>query len=92
MTSLSQAFATNLKARMAVLGLTRVEVAKRANISRNTVNSLCSGKSKMIKFSTIAGLAKGLYCKPEHFFSEDMEWSVYKWANDYQKKEGTDND
>lgn len=90
--SLSQVFAINLKTRIVVLGLTRREVAKHANVSRNTINSLCNGKTKMIKFSTVMGLAKALRCNPEHFFSEDTRWAVYKWANDYQKKEGTDND
>lgn len=92
MTSLSHVFAKNIRVRMAQLNMKTSSLYKRSGISKTTIMALCSGENKGVQFSTVVRLAKALYCKPEYFFSEDTNWAVYKWANDYQKKEGTDND
>ena len=88
--SLSEVFATNVRLRMAQLGLKTSDLYRRSGISKTTIMDLCSGKSKGVQFSTIARLAKALYCQPEHFFNSSTDWALYKWANDYRKEDEHD--
>ncbi len=88
--SLSEVFATNVRLRMAQLGLKTSDLYRRSGISKTTIMALCSGKSKGVQFSTIARLAKALYCQPEHFFSASTHWVAFKWANDYRKEDEHD--
>ena len=88
--SLSEVFATNVRLRMAQLGPKTSDLYRRSGISKTTIMALCSGKSKGVQFSTIARLAKALYCQPEHFFNSSTDWALYKWANDYRKEDEHD--
>ena len=88
--SLSEVFATNVRLRMAQLGLKTSDLYRRSGISKTTIMALCSGKSKGVQFSTIARLAKALYCQPEHFFNSSTDWALYIWANDYRKEDEHD--
>lgn len=88
--SLSEVFATNVRLRMAQLGLKTSDLYRRSGISKTTIMALCSGKGKGVQFSTIARLAKALYCQPEQFFSASTDWALYKWANDYRKEDEHD--
>lgn len=88
--SLSEVFATNVRLRMAQLGLKTSDLYRRSGISKTTIMAICSGKSKGVQFSTIVRLAKALYCQPQHFFDESTDWAAYKWANDYRKEDEHD--
>lgn len=88
--SLSEVFATNVRLRMAQLGLKTSDLYRSSGISKTTIMALCSGKSKGVQFSTIARLAKALYCQPEHLFNSSTNWALYKWANDYRKEDEHD--
>lgn len=55
---------------MAEINVSATELSEVTNISRNTINACRSGKSRMIRFSTISELSKVLYVQPDYFFKE----------------------
>lgn len=87
---LSQVVAKNVRARLKVIGISATELAENTRVSRNTVNTLLSGKSKMVQYKTIQEVAKALRCKPSQLFEEETDWAIYKWAEAY--KETTQNE
>lgn len=88
--SLSEVFATNVRTRLAAIQMSKRQLASKANVSRNTINSACTGQAKMIKFETISQIAQALRCSPRQLFDEDHNWALYKWANDYRKEDEHD--
>lgn len=88
--SLSEVFARNLRVRMAQLDMKTSDLYKNSGLSKTTITALRWGKSKGVRFSTVARLAKALYCQPEHFFNVSTDWAAYKWANDYRKEDEHD--
>ena len=88
--NLSEIFARNVKLRLAAVNLTKTDLANMTNVSRNTITNLTSGKSKMARFESIDEIAKALKCEPQQLFDENANWTIYKWANKYQR--GRNND
>ncbi|MCR1878963.1 helix-turn-helix domain-containing protein [Limosilactobacillus reuteri] len=88
--NLSEIFARNVKLRLAAVNLTKTDLANMTNVSRNTITNLTSGKSKMARFESIDEIAKALKCEPQQLFDENTNWTIYKWANKYQR--GRNND
>ncbi|EDX42508.1 helix-turn-helix domain-containing protein [Limosilactobacillus reuteri] len=88
--NLSEIFARNVKLRLAAVNLTKTDLANMTNVSRNTITNLTSGKSKMARFESIDEIAKALKCEPQQLFDENINWTIYKWANKYQR--GRNND
>ena len=88
--NLSEVFARNVKLRLAAVNLTKTDLANMTNVSRNTITNLTSGKSKMARFESIDEIAKALKCEPQQLFDENTNWTIYKWANKYQR--GRNND
>lgn len=84
---LSETFSANVKARLAAFNMTRKELANQTKISRNTINLAASGKSKMIRFDTIEKIAVALKCQPYQLFDCKSNWAIYKWADDYKRKD-----
>lgn len=84
---LSEVFATNVRTRLAAIQMSKRQLASKTNISRNTINSTCTGRAKVIKFETISQIAHALRCSPQQLFDEDHNWALYKWANDYRKED-----
>ena len=80
--NLSEIFARNVKLRLAAVNLTKTDLA--------TITNLTSGKSKMARFESIDEIAKALKCEPQQLFDENTNWTIYKWANKYQR--GRNND
>lgn len=68
--SISKLFSKKLRRRMAEINVSATELSEVTNISRNTINACRSGKSRMIRFSTISELSKALYVQPDYFFKE----------------------
>ena len=83
--NLSEIFARNVKLRLAAVNLTKTDLANMTNVSRNTITNLTSGKSKMARFESIDEIAKALKCEPQQLFDENTNWTIYKWANKYQR-------
>ena len=88
--NLSEIFARNVKLRLAAVNLTKTDLANMTNVSRNTITNLTSGKSKIARFESIDEIAKALKCEPQQLFDENTNWTIYKWANKYQR--GRNND
>lgn len=88
--NLSEVFARNVKLRLAAVDLTKTDLANMTNVSRNTITNLTSGKSKMARFESIDEIARALKCEPQQLFDENTNWTIYKWANNYQR--GRNND
>ncbi|PWT36297.1 helix-turn-helix domain-containing protein [Limosilactobacillus reuteri] len=88
--NLSEIFARNVKLRLTAVNLTKTDLANMTNVSRNTITNLTSGKSKMARFESIDEIAKALKCEPQQLFDENTNWTIYKWANKYQR--GRNND
>ncbi|MCC4326298.1 helix-turn-helix transcriptional regulator [Limosilactobacillus reuteri] len=88
--NLSEVFARNVKLRLAAVNLTKTDLANMTNVSRNTITNLTSGKSKMARFESIDEIARALKCEPQQLFDENTNWTIYKWANKYQR--GRNND
>ncbi|PWT33887.1 XRE family transcriptional regulator [Limosilactobacillus reuteri] len=88
--NLSEIFARNVKSRLTAVNLTKTDLANMTNVSRNTITNLTSGKSKMARFESIDEIAKALKCEPQQLFDENTNWTIYKWANKYQR--GRNND
>lgn len=88
--NLSEIFARNVKLRLAAVNLTKTDLANMTNVSRNTITNLTSGKSKMARFESIDEIARALKCEPQQLFDENTNWTIYKWANKYQR--GRNND
>lgn len=88
--NLSEVFARNVKSRLAAVNLTKTDLANMTNVSRNTITNLTSGKSKMARFESIDEIARALKCEPQQLFDENTNWTIYKWANKYQR--GRNND
>lgn len=82
--NLSEIFARNLRIRMAIFDYKATDLYRITGVAVTTIIALQSGKNKGVQFSTVEKLAKGLKCEPQHLFSEDMNWTAYKWANTYQ--------
>ena len=88
--NLSEIFARNVKSRLAAVNLTKTDLANMTNVSRNTITNLTSEKSKMVRFESIDEIAKALKREPQQLFDENTNWTIYKWANKYQR--GRNND
>lgn len=88
--NLSEVFARNVKLRLAAVNLTKTDLANMTNVSRNTITNLTSGKAKMARFESIDEIARALKCEPQQLFDENTNWTIYKWANKYQR--GRNND
>lgn len=88
--NLSEVFARNVKLRLTAVNLTKTDLANMTNVSRNTITNLTSGKSKMARFESIDEIARALKCEPQQLFDENTNWTIYKWANKYQR--GRNND
>ncbi|MCC4412423.1 helix-turn-helix transcriptional regulator [Limosilactobacillus reuteri] len=88
--NLSEIFARNVKLRLAAVNLNKTDLANMTNVSRNTITNLTSGKSKMARFESIDEIARALKCEPQQLFDENTNWTIYKWANKYQR--GRNND
>lgn len=88
--NLSEVFARNVKLRLAAVNLTKTDLANMTNVSRNTITNLTSGRSKMARFESIDEIARALKCEPQQLFDENTNWTIYKWANKYQR--GRNND
>lgn len=88
--NLSEVFARNVKLRLAAVNLTKTDLANMTNVSRNTITNLTSGKSKMARFESIDEIARALKCEPQQLFDKNTNWTIYKWANKYQR--GRNND
>ena len=88
--NLSKIFARNVKSRLTAVNLTKTDLANMTNVSRNTITNLTSGKSKMARFESIDEIARALKCEPQQLFDENTNWTIYKWANKYQR--GRNND
>lgn len=88
--NLSEIFAVNVKTRLTAVNLSKKDLAAKTAVSRNTITNLTSGKSKMARFESIDEIAKALKCEPQQLFDENTNWTIYKWANKYQR--GRNND
>ena len=64
----AEIYSANLRIFMAAKNITATELAKRAGISRNSVNLARKEHRKMIKFSTIDSIAKALKIPVYRFF------------------------
>lgn len=83
--NLSEIFAVNIKTRLTAVNLSKKDLAAKTAVSRNTINAVTSGKAKMIRFETIEEIARALRCKPQQLLDEETDWTIYKWAENYQR-------
>lgn len=82
--NLAEIFARNLRMRMAALDYKISDLHQLSGVAVTTLMALRSGDNKGIQFLTVEKIAVALKCNPWQLFSEDMNWTAYKWANTYQ--------
>lgn len=63
-------FARGLRMRMSELNITTTNLSKQTKISRTTITSCRSGKSKMLQFGTLNAFCEALNCTPNDLFKE----------------------
>lgn len=59
----------NLKEVRTKVGMSQTELAKKSNVSRQTINEIENNRRSDINTSTIEKIAMALYCKPSDIFS-----------------------
>ena len=54
------------------MGMSQIELCKKAGVSRQTMSSLEGGKLKDVKVKTLCKIAKALSCRVSDIFSCDV--------------------
>lgn len=57
-----------IRERREKLNMTQAELAKKADVTRQTISALESGKKVDMKVSTLKAIADALKCKPQYLF------------------------
>lgn len=63
-----ESFGKGLRIKMAELNISVTKLSKITSVSRNTITSAKSGRTKMLQFETLNTLCKALGCTPNDLF------------------------